>query len=331
MPPARRAGRTPGPARAAVTAAAGVHARSMLFTLFGDYVRHYGGTIWIGSLIALMEEMGFRGPAVRAAVSRMTRQGWLAAIRAGRASYYALTPRGEARIEEAARRIFKLRPERWDGLWRIVVLPAGGRRPDRDGRAALRRELEWMGFAALARGVYVTPNDLLGQMPALLERYGVPASGEMFAARLAGHDDAAAFAARHWNLPALDAAYAAFIGEWRPRLVDWRAGAAHTGGVLELPGGTAFREKTRLVHEFRKFLFVDPGLPADVLPERWSGAEARGIFSAAYHLLAEAALRFFELHYRPAPGREGDVPEGRREARRDPFRTGAGAAPTAGN
>jgi phenylacetic acid degradation operon negative regulatory protein len=289
----------------------------MLFTLFGDYVRHYGGTIWIGSLIALMGELGFTGSAVRAAVSRTTRQGWLTAIRAGRASYYALTPRGEARIEEAAGRIFKLRPERWDGLWRIVVLPAVA---DREGRAALRRELGWMGFAPLARGVYVTPNDLLDRMPALAERYALGVPGERFAARLAGGDDAAAFAARHWDLPAIDAAYTAFVHEWRPRLIDWRAAAARAGGPLDLPDGVAFREKTRLVHEFRKFLFVDPGLPADVLPERWSGVEARGIFSAAYHLLAEAALGFFETHYRPAPGREGDVPEGRRRARRDPFR-----------
>ena len=300
----------------------------MLFTLFGDYVRHYGGTIWIGSLITLMAELGFRASAVRAAVSRMTRQGWLGAIRAGRASYYALTPRGDARIEEAARRIFKLRPERWDGLWRILVLPAphegpapregrepasdaGGAAGDRGHRAALRRELGWLGLVPLARGVYVTPNIVPDLLPILAERYG--AGGEMFEARLAGAAAPGAFAARHWDLPAIDAAYAGFVAEWRPRLLDWRAG-------VELPAGAAFRDKTHLVHAFRKFLFVDPGLPAEVLPERWTGVEARGVFSAAYHLLAEPALAFFEANYRPAPGHEREVPEGRRAARRDPFR-----------
>lgn len=311
----------------------------MLFTLFGDYVRHYGGTIWIGSLIALMAELAFTASAVRAAVSRTTRQGWLAAVRAGRASYYALTPRGEARVEEAARRIFKLHPERWDGLWRVIVLPSAG---SRDDRAELRRELGWMGFAQMARGVYVTPNDLFDRLPALAERYGLPSAGEMFTARLAGGgcasrrrvptgsdvssrpipggDGAAAFAARHWDLPAIDRAYAAFVEEWRPRLAGWRAGAARTAGAPDLPGAEAFVQKTRLVHEFRKFLFIDPGLPGEVLPERWNGVEARGIFSAAYHLLSEPALAFFESRYRPAPGGEGGIPEGRRNARRDPFR-----------
>lgn len=300
-----------------------MRARSMLFTLFGDYVRHYGGTIWIGSLITLMAELGFHASAVRAAVSRMTRQGWLVAIRAGRASYYALTPRGDARIEEAARRIFKLRPERWDGLWRIVVVPAPSEGAGRRDRAALRRELGWMGLVPLARGVYVTPNNLLDQVPALAERYGLRAAGETFEARLTGPAAPAAFAARHWDLPVIDAAYAGFVAEWRPRLLDWRAAAARSGGALEIPAGAAFREKTHLVHAFRKFLFVDPGLPAEVLPERWTGVEARGVFSAAYHLLAEPALAFFEAQYRPAPAHEGDVPEGRRAARRDPFRPDA--------
>jgi len=74
-----------------------MQARSTLFTLYGDYVRHYGGTIWIGSLIALMAELAFSPSAVRAAVSRMSRQGWLASIRAGRSSYYALSAHGQER------------------------------------------------------------------------------------------------------------------------------------------------------------------------------------------------------------------------------------------
>jgi len=129
-----------------------VRARSMLFTLFGDYVRHYGGTIWVGSLITLMAQFGFTAPAVRAAVSRMARQGLLTPIRAGRASYYALSPRGRDRIEEAAQRIFKLHPERWDGLWRLLLVPGVTSDPAR--RADLHRELGWMGFAPVARGVY---------------------------------------------------------------------------------------------------------------------------------------------------------------------------------
>jgi len=287
----------------------------MLFTLFGDYVRHYGGTIWVGSLIELLAELGFSAPAVRAAVSRMARQGWLAPTRSGRASYYALTPRGQDRVEEAAQRIFKLHPEQWDGQWRLLIVLAAAQ--DRRHRAALRRELAWMGYAPLSRGTYVTPNDLRERTARLAGRYHLAGQFEMFTARHEGPAPDPALATRYWDLSAIDAAYAAFVETWKPRLEDRRRADAAGKG---LPDATAFSEKTRLVHAFRKFLFIDPGLPQELLPPRWSGVEARAVFSAYYHLLAEGALRFFEAHYRPAPGREGDLPEGRRAARRDPFR-----------
>ena len=299
----------------------------MLFTLYGDYVRHYGSTIWVGSLIALMTELGFTPPAVRAAVSRMTRQGWLAASRSGRSSYYALSPRGQERIDEAAQRIFKLHPERWDGRWRLLAIAAAER--DRKRRDQIRRELVWMGYAALSRGVYLTPNDLFDRTAALADRYGLTGRCEMFTADHDGPTPDAGLAARHWDLRAIDAAYAEFIAEWQPRLDRHRAAAGEEGApgarapasAADTPAdATCFVEKTRLVHAFRKFLFIDPGLPQDLLPERWTGTQARGVFSTYYHLLTEGALRFFERHYRPAPGHEGDLPRGRQAARRDPFR-----------
>jgi phenylacetic acid degradation operon negative regulatory protein len=291
-----------------------MQARSMLFTLYGDYVRHYGGTVWVGSLIALMTELGFTPSAVRAAVSRMTRQGWLVSIRSGRASYYALSTRGRERIDEAAARIFKLHPERWDGRWRILVVAA---ELDRTQREHLRRELGWMGFGALSRAIYLTPNDLLDRLASVAERYGLAGRFEALTAQHDGPTPDPRWAAAHWDLGAIDEAYAGFAAEWRPRLDRERAAASRGEAPAD---AKCFVEKTTLVHAFRKFLFIDPGLPQELLPDGWRGTEARGVFSAYYHLLAEGALRFFEHHYRPAPGHEGDLPRGRQAARRDPFR-----------
>jgi len=285
----------------------------MLFTLYGDYVRHYGSTIWVGSLIALMAELGFTSSAVRAAVSRMTRQGWLAPLRSSRASYYALTARGQGRVEEAAQRIFKLHPERWDGRWRVLSLAPS--EVERKRRDQLRRELAWVGFAPLSRGTYITPNDLFDGVRALADTYGLAGRFEMFTANHTGPTPDAEFAARCWDLRAIDEGYAGFVATWTPRLDAHRAASGEARS-----DATCFVEKTQLVHAFRKFLFIDPGLPQELLPERWHGTDARAMFSAYYHLLAEGALRFFEHHYRPAPGHEGDLPQGRRAARRDPFR-----------
>ena len=45
--------------------------QSMVFTIYGDYVRHYGNKIWIGSLIRLLKEFGHNEQSVRVAVYRI--------------------------------------------------------------------------------------------------------------------------------------------------------------------------------------------------------------------------------------------------------------------
>ena len=55
-----------------------------------------------------------------------------------------------------------------------------------------------------------------------------------------------------------------------------------------------FVERTNLVHEYRKFLFTDPGLPKELLPEVWNGNHAALLFEQYYKLLAQSASRFFE-------------------------------------
>ena len=65
--------------------------RSATLTLYGDYVRHKGGEIGIGSLITLLENFGLTEQSIRSAVSRMCRMGLLKARRDGPKSYYSLT------------------------------------------------------------------------------------------------------------------------------------------------------------------------------------------------------------------------------------------------
>ena len=57
---------------------------------------------------------------------------------------------------------------------------------------------------------------------------------------------------------------------------------------------SALWRRTNLVHEYRKFLFIDPGLPKELLPPMWSGNHAALLFSQYYQFLAESASRFFE-------------------------------------
>jgi DNA-binding transcriptional regulator PaaX len=49
-----------------------------------------------------------------------------------------------------------------------------------------------------------------------------------------------------------------------------------------------------LVHEWRKFLFTDPGLPAELLPADWVGHEAARFFASEAGRLLPAASRFVD-------------------------------------
>lgn len=55
-----------------------------------------------------------------------------------------------------------------------------------------------------------------------------------------------------------------------------------------------FVVRTELVHEYRKFLFSDPGLPKELLPDNWNGTRAMMLFKQYYLLLADPASCFFE-------------------------------------
>ena len=55
---------------------------------------------------------------------------------------------------------------------------------------------------------------------------------------------------------------------------------------------SAFAARFRLVHEWRKFLFDDPGLPAELLPRDWPGQAAADLFTSEAARLKPASDRF---------------------------------------
>src|SRR3954463_15578948 len=84
-----------------------MQARSALFDLYGDHLRTRGGQAPVAALVRLLACLDIAAPAVRTAVSRMVRQGWLepANTEAGRGD--RLTQRAAMRLRagvDAARR-----------------------------------------------------------------------------------------------------------------------------------------------------------------------------------------------------------------------------------
>src|SRR5918999_1711674 len=103
-----------------------MQARSALFDLYGDHLRARGGRAPVAALVRLLSPLGIAPPAVRTAVSRMVRQGWLHPLRLSTGPGYLLTPKAARRLDEAAARIYRTARTPWDGRFDLLVvdLPA---------------------------------------------------------------------------------------------------------------------------------------------------------------------------------------------------------------
>src|SRR4051794_4501399 len=132
-----------------------MQARSALFDLYGDHLRHRDGSAPIAAIVRLLAPLDIAAPAVRTAVSRMVRQGWLAPETSEAGRGYRLTDRATRRLDEAAIRIYRHRPTQdWDGSWSVVVM---SHPTARSSRERVQRALEYLGYRQLQPDTWVSP------------------------------------------------------------------------------------------------------------------------------------------------------------------------------
>jgi phenylacetic acid degradation operon negative regulatory protein len=257
-----------------------MQARSALFDLYGDYLRPRGGRAPVAALVRLLGPLGIAAPAVRTAVSRMVRQGWLHPLRLSTGPGYLLTPKAGRRLDEAAARIYRTADNAWDGRFDLVVIHPPARRTDR-GRLA--SNMAFLGYASIdaATWVAVRPTDaveaLLGEAGIRFERFAASHTG--------GAPGAVSLVQRAWNLAEIGEAYDEFVRRLTPVVSDV---AAH--GRDE----NAYSARFALVHAWRTFLFRDPQLPPELLPDPWPGNSAADFFDTHAGRLRPAADRYVD-------------------------------------
>jgi phenylacetic acid degradation operon negative regulatory protein len=243
-----------------------MQARSALFDLYGDHLRQRGGTAPISALIRLLAPLSVAAPAVRTAVSRTVRQGWLTPVRTDAGPGYQLTARAARRLDESAARIYRTDPAE--------------SRTDRDRTVA---NLTFLGYGRLEASVWIAPRPS-AEVATLLTESGVRFE-RLDATHRLGGAGAAAMVGRAWNLPAIAAAYQGFLAHWEPLMLE--AGRATADEA-------AYAARFRLVHAWRTFLFRDPQLPIALLPPRWPGTAAAAFFDRHANRLRPAADRFVD-------------------------------------
>jgi phenylacetic acid degradation operon negative regulatory protein len=240
-------------------------ARSLLLTVLGEFVLPGGRPVWTSALLELLADLDVAEKAARQAIMRTADSGWIEGSRIGRETRWSLTPAGTELLREGTERIygFAAGGQPWDGRW--LVLTVGVPENNRPLRQRLRTRLGWAGLGSASPGVWVTPRvDREAAARTALEELDLVAASWSFVATAGEIGDERSLVRAAWDLDEVETRYEDFldlVGRRRPR-TDRQALVA----------------QVRLVQEWRRFPLLDPGLPRELLPPRWSGNRAAEVF-----------------------------------------------------
>ncbi len=256
--------------------------RSIVFDLFGDYIRYERGEIRLRALSALLDCFGVGESTVRVVMARLKKEEWFDSRREGRETIYALNDKSWRLLDEGRSRIFERSQTPWDRRWHMVIYSVP--EADRALREELRKELSWLGFGPLASSTWISPRDRLTELE---EHFASHPSIRLDLLRCesSGLAQDREMAARCWDLDSLNADYQSLLRTYRPRMSDYRAG--------RVAPRQALIERMQLTHDYRMFPFRDPDLPEELVPAGWKGHEAHEMFIEAHDLLRAPAEQFF--------------------------------------
>jgi len=263
-------------------------AKSLIVTIYGDAILPHGGTAWLSDLIKLMEVLNIGERVVRTAVFRLAQDGVLTAQQIGRRSVYSLTESGHQDFDAAQKRIYA--PARTRDAagapWQIALLTNAINSIERD---ALRKALGWAGYGSLGPQVLLGIGGNLDRAKQELAHLGLEDRVALFeAAPGSTVTTLQALCRESWDLEETDSAYRTFIGDFSPILDSLEKN--HKALTPE----TAFKLRILMIHVYRRALLRDPGLPADIMPEAWSGRRATELATLIYDIVNKPAQAYLE-------------------------------------
>jgi phenylacetic acid degradation operon negative regulatory protein len=256
-------------------AAGAPSARGLLLTLLGEFVLPDDGTAWTSAVLDVLSRLAIEEKAARQALMRSAAAGWLDPQKVGRRTRWLLTGSARRLLTDGAQRIYSFTgtARDWDGRWLLVSTRIAER--DRRARHVVRTRLSWAGFGSLGAGLWISPHpDRQAEAAEVLRAAGVVQDAHVFVATRSGLGDVRAMVAQAWDLAAIEKRYEEFLEEF---------GGADPADALV--------GQVELVHAWRRFPSIDPVLPRDLLPARWSGLDAARLFAERHERWSADARR----------------------------------------
>jgi phenylacetic acid degradation operon negative regulatory protein len=189
-------------------------------------------------------------------------------------------------LREGDARIFRRRRATLADGWVLAVFSVP--ESQRHRRHVLRSELTRLGFGMVAPGVWIVPAHPQDTTAETLRRLELDAYADLFHANHLAFGDPAGKIGRWWDLDELERQYESFIRTHEPCLRRWEPdGRSGPPGEQE-----AFADYVRVLTDWRRLPYLDPGLPAELLPDDWVGIRAADLFFALRALLEESARAY---------------------------------------
>lgn len=247
----------PGASELFDTTSSSLHAQgplktwSLIVTIFGDIAPAKEEHLDSQLLAALTAPFGVKPEALRVALHRLRKDGWLEAVKRGRRSAYHLSATGEALTRAAYAQIYRVAPVGQGSDWQIELLE--------DATTAKRA-----GSAVVAPNILVSPAGTA--TGALCMRAGdVPA---WMRASLTSAETSAEFAL-----------YTEALTELVPKLSTARLDARQKLALRLL-----------VLHHWRRIVLRQPEVHEALLGESWAGHKARQLTLEVFATLGRPAL-----------------------------------------
>ncbi len=260
-----------------------LRAGSLAITLFGDCISQHGGSVWMGSLIQVMEKFGLNARQIRTAIFRLTQNEWLRSERIGRRSYYTLSENGNLDYAKASRQIYSSGEPPWDKLWTILIC-------SKDGFFAYEdfvRHLKWLGFGVLVSGALAHPRTDEGALKKLIQEFKATRYETHWKASLKDDLIPKKLVKSGWGLDDVSIRYNTFISDFS-RLSN------SIPNPKKLSPEDAFIFRVLLIHEYRRILLKVADLPHEILPRAWPGHLAITITGDLYRQLNETSIDYIQ-------------------------------------
>lgn len=240
-------------------------ARSLLLTVLGEFVLPREGQVWTATVVEALAALGVEEKAARQSLARTAAEGVLESTRRGRRTLWSLTRHGSVLLEEGTERIYGFMRSRraWDGRW--LVLTVSIPESQRQLRHRLRTQLTWLGLGSPVSGLWISPSaEHAGEVHRVLRDLDLEHQSFAWIGPATGIGEESRLVEAAWGLDDVEERYLGFLADFEDRRAETPT--------------DAFVAQVEMVQAWRRFPFLDPDLPGELLDHDWPGPRAAAMF-----------------------------------------------------